>query len=132
MLLVLALVTLAVTAAFAAPTGKLVKDPNGHAIQTPSPYPPGSACTTTTTTKGAIHTLSSVAGYSQLCYDAADSNKAAKRVLRHLNGNTAGMPVTSGCIALNKDITSVAFKPYSGASAAYTVCTELTRGGETP
>ena len=118
--------------AFAAATGKLVKGPNGEFIQSQSPYPAASACTTTTTTKGAIHTVSSVTGYSQLCWEASDSNNAAKRIKRHLGSNTAYMPGTGGCFALNKDMTTVAFKPYSGAAAAYTVCTELTRGGETP
>jgi len=131
MLLVLALVTLAVTAAFAAPTGKLVKGPNGEFIQAPSPYPAASACTTATVTKGTITTVS-VAGYSMLCWEASNSSNAAVRIKRHLGGNTAYLPGTGGCIGLNKDMSTVAFKPYSATGAAYTVCTELTRGGVTP
>lgn len=131
MLLVLALATLAVTVAFAAPTGKLVRGPNGEFIQASSPYPPASACTTATVTKGAITTVN-VAGYSQLCWAASDSDNAAKRIKRHLGSNTAYMPGTGDCIALNKDMSTIAFKPYSAAPAAYTVCTELTRGGVTP
>lgn len=117
--------------ALAAP-GKLVRGANNEAIQMQSPYPAASTCTTTTTTKGTIATVSSLAGYSMLCWEASDSSNAAKRIKRHLGNNTAYMPGTGGCIALNKDMSSVTFKPYSGAGAAYTVCTELTRGGVTP
>lgn len=131
MLLTLALAVMAVTAAFAAPAGKLVRGPNGEFIQAPSPYPAASACTTATVTKGTIATVT-VAGYSQLCWDAAGSDNAAIRIKRHLGSNTAYLPGTGGCLALNKDMGTIAFKPYSGASAAYTVCTELTRGGVTP
>lgn len=115
----------------AAPAGKLVKGPNGEFIQAPSPYPAASNCTTATVTKGTIATVN-VAGYSQLCWEASDSNNAAKRIKRHLGSNTSYMPGTGGCIGLNKDMTTVVFKPYSGVGAAYTVCTELTRGGVTP
>jgi hypothetical protein len=118
-------------AAYAAPTGKLVVDPNGNAIQEHSPYPPSSDCTTTTTTKGTIKYVT-VSGYSKLCWDARDASHAAATVKRHLGSNTAYMPTQKDCIALNKDMSTVVFKPYSGASAAYTVCTELTRGGVTP
>lgn len=114
-----------------AASGKLVKGPNGEFIQAPSPYPAASACTTATVTKGAITTVT-VAGYSQLCWEASDSNNAAKRIKRHLGSNTAYMPGTGGCIGLNKDMTTVVFKSYSATPAAYTVCTELTRGGVTP
>jgi len=125
------LIVLAAIAAVAAPTGKLVVDPNGNAIQEHSPYPAASACTTTTTTKGDIATVT-VTGYSKLCWEASDSSNAAKRIKRHLGSNTAYMPGTGGCIGLNNNMSTVAFKPYSGAPAAYTVCTELTRGGKTP
>ena len=131
-LLALLLITLiSVGSVLGAPAGKLVKGPNGEFIQAPSPYPPASSCTTATATKGAIATVS-VAGYSQLCWEASDSDNAAKRIKRHLGSNTAYMPGTGGCIGLNKDMSSIVFKPYSGAPAAYTVCTELTRGGVTP
>jgi len=117
--------------AYAVPAGKLVVDPNGNAIQEFSPYPPASACTTTTTTNGTIATVN-VAGYSKLCWEATDADNKAVRVKRHLGANTAFMPGTGGCIGLNKDMNTVAFKSYSGAAAAYTVCTELQRGGKTP
>lgn len=129
--LLLAVFVVGAGIAAAAVTGKLVRDPNGYAIQASSPYPPASDCTTTTTTKGTIKSVN-VSGYSQLCWEASDSNNAAKRIKRHLGSNTAYLPGTGGCIALNKDMSTVAFKPYSATSAAYTVCTELTRGGETP
>jgi len=129
MLLVLALLAPVVTTA--APAGKLVKGPNGEFIQTSSPYPPASACSTATTTKGTIATVT-VAGYSQLCWDASGSNHAAIRIKRHLGSNTAYMPGTGDCIGLNKDMTTIVFKPYSATGAEYTVCTELTRGGVTP
>lgn len=129
------IILIAVILAFAgvamAAQGKLVKGPNGEFIQAPSPYPAASACTTATVTKGAITTVN-VAGYSQLCWEASDSNNAAKRIKRHLGSNTAYLPGTGGCIGLNKDMSTVVFKPYSGTPAAYTVCTELTRGGVTP
>ena len=131
MFLILALTLVAAVALAAAPTGKLVKGPNGEFIQAPSPYPPASACTTATVTKGTIATVN-VAGYSQLCWEASDSNNAAKRIKRHLGSNTAYMPGTGGCIGLNKDMTTAVFKPYSAVGAEYTVCTELTRGGVTP
>nr|AUG44384.1 hypothetical protein [uncultured bacterium] len=67
--LALALVLFTVGVAFAAVTGKLVTDPNNNPIQASSPYPPASACTTTTVTKGAITTVT-VAGYSQLCFES--------------------------------------------------------------
>ena len=130
-ILILALSLLAAAVAYAAPTGKLVKDPNGGFIQAPSPYPPASACTTATVTKGTIATVA-VAGYSQLCWEASGSNNAAIRIKRHLGSNAAYMPGTGGCIALNKDMSTVVYKPYSAVGAAYTVCTELTRGGVTP
>jgi hypothetical protein len=115
----------------AAPPGKLVKGPNGEFLQAPSPYPAASSCTTATVTKGTIATVT-VAGYSQLCWEASDSNNAAKRIKRHLGSNTAYLPGTGGCLGLNKDMSTLVFKPYSGVGAAYTVCTELTRGGVTP
>lgn len=118
-------------AAFAAPPGKVLTDPNGKVVGTFSPHPAASACTTTTTTKGAIATVN-VAGYSKLCWEASDSSNAAKRIKRHLGSSTAYMPGTGGCIGLNSGMSSVAFKPYSGASAEYTVCVELEKGGKTP
>jgi len=127
----LAICLLTAGVAVAAATGKLVIDPNNKEIQASSPYPPASACTTVTTTKGTIATVT-VAGYSQLCWEASDSNNAAKRIKRHLGSNTAYLPGTGGCIGLNSDMSTVVFKPYSALGAAYTVCTELTRGGKTP
>jgi len=112
--------------------GKVVVDPNNRPLGYHSPTPGSAVCTTTTTTKGAIATISSTAGYSTLRWAASDSANAAKRVRVFLNSNTAYMPGTDGIIGLNSGISSVAFKPYSGASAAYTVCYDLQAGGKTP
>ena len=117
------------TAAFAA--GKVVVDPNNRPLGYHSPLPASASCTTVTTTKGTIATVAT-AGYSTLAWEASDSSNAAKRIKRHLNSNTAYLPATGGTIGLNSAITSVVFKPYSGASAAYTVCTDLQSGGKTP
>ena len=111
--------------------GKVVVDPNNRPLGYHSPAPASAACTTTTTTKGTIATVTT-AGYSTLCWEASDSTNAAKRIKRHLNSNTAYLPGTGGCFGLNSNITSVAFKPYSAASAAYTVCVDLQSGGKTP
>lgn len=129
MLLASLLILLCASSAFAA--GKRVVDPNNRPLAYNAPYPAASGCTTTTTTKGSIASVP-VAGYSQICWEASDSSNAAKRIRRYLNSNTAYLPGTGGCIGLTKEMTAVAFKPYSGASAAYTVCYELERGGTTP
>lgn len=116
--------------AFAA--GTVVTDQNNRPTGYHSPDAASAVCTTTTTTKGAIATVSSTTGYSTLSWEASDSSNVAKRIKRHLNSNTAYMPGTGGTIGLNKSVTSVAFKPYSGAPAAYTVCYDLQKGGKTP
>lgn len=118
------------TAAFAV-QGKVVVDPNGKTTGYHSPAVASAVCTTTTTTKGTIATVAT-AGYSTLAWEASDSSNAAKRIKRHLNSNTAYLPGTGGTIGLNNSVTSVVFKPYSGASAAYTVCYDLQSGGKTP
>lgn len=120
----------AATVALAA-QGKVVVDPNNRTLGYHSPAPASAVCTTTTTTKGTIATVST-AGYSTIAWEASDSNNAAKRIKRHLNNNTAYLPGTGGTIGLNNAISSVTFKPYSGASAAYTVCYDLQSGGKTP
>lgn len=125
----LALTCLTATLALAA--GKVVTDPNSRATGYHSPDPASSTCTTATTTKGTIATVN-VAGYSTLAWEASDSNNAAKRIRRFINSNTAYLPGTGGTIGLNNKMTTVAFKPYSGASAAYTVCYDLQSGGKTP
>lgn len=122
---------IAALAQAAAPKGYRVTDPANRTLQHLSPNPSASSCTTTTTTKGAIATVN-VAGYSQLCWEASDSSNAAKRIKRHLNSNTSYMPGTGGCLGLNSGMQTVTFKPYSGAGAAYTVCTEMEKGGKTP
>lgn len=129
-ILILSLVlTLLATTSFAA--GKVVTDPNNRPLPYHSPAVTSAACTTTTTTKGTIATATT-AGYSTICWEASDSSNAAKRIKRHLNSNTAYLPGTGTCFGLTSGITSVAFKPYSGASAAYTVCYDLQSGGKTP
>lgn len=127
----LTLLALFACAGIAMAAGKLVVDPNNKPLPYHSPLPASAACTTTTTTKGTIATVNT-AGYSTICWEASDSNNAAKRIKRHLNSNTAYLPGTGGCFGLNSKITSVAFKPYSGAGAAYTVCYDLQSGGKTP
>jgi len=117
--------------AHADPKGYRVTDPANRPLQYHSPHPAASACTTTTTTKGTIATVNT-AGYSQLCWAASDSSNAAKRIKRHLNNNTAYLPSRGDCIGLNSSMSSVTFRPYSGASAATTVCVELEKGGKTP
>lgn len=119
------------TTAMAAAQGKVVVDPNNRPTGYHSPAPASAVCTTTTTTKGTIATVS-VAGYSTIHWEASDSNNAAKRIKRHLNSNTAYMPGTGDREGLNSSISTIAFKPYSGASAAYTVCYDLQSGGKTP
>ena len=111
--------------------GKRVVDPNNRPLEYNSPDKASAVCTTTTTTKGAIATVNT-AGYAQICWEASDSNNAAKRIKRHLGNNTAYLPGTGGCLGFNSSFTSVVFKPYSGAGAAYTVCYELEKGGKTP
>jgi len=128
---VLSVLCVIIFATMAMAAGKHVVDPNGKALRTHSPYPASAVCTTTTTTKGTIATVT-VAGYSSLCWEASDSSNAAKRIKRHLNSNTAYMPGTGACNGLNKDTTTVAFKPYSAAAAAYTVCYDMEKGGTTP
>lgn len=131
-LLCLIILLACATAAFAAVGGKVVIDPNNKALPYHSPAPASAVCTTTTTTKGTIATISSTAGYSTLSWAASDSSNAAKRIKRVLNSNTAYFPATGETIGLNSAITSVAFKPYSAVSAAYTVCYDLQSGGKTP
>lgn len=115
----------------AAPGGKVVIDPNNKTLPYHSPDPASAVCTTTTTTKGTIATVN-VAGYSTLSWEASDSSNAAKRIRRFINSNTAYLPGTGGTIGLNSKMSTVAFKPYSGTSAAYTVCYDLQSGGKTP
>lgn len=118
----------------AAPKGKLVKDANGVALQKHSPAPVGSACTTTTGTKGVIATVTT-AGYSILAFDTfTGARKTPIRVKRYLNSNTAYMQTKPGGdqIGLNSDITTVTFKPWSSVPTSYTTCIELTKGGVTP
>lgn len=115
--------------AFAA--GTRVIDPNARPLQYLSPDKSAAACTTTTTTKGTIATVTTT-GYSQMCWEASDSNNAAKRIKRHIGNNTAYLPGTGGCLGLNLTQGSHVFKPYSGTAAAYTVCYELEKGGKTP
>lgn len=117
------------TTAFAA--GKVVTDPNNRPLPYHSPAVSSATCTTTTTTKGTIATVTT-AGYSTLCWAADNASNAAVRVRRFLNSNTAYMPSSGECIGLNSGITSVVFKPYSAASAAYTVCYDRQSGGKTP
>lgn len=127
----LSIICILVFATTALAAGKLVTDPNNRPLPYHSPAPASASCVTTTTTKGTITTVST-AGYSTLAWEASDSSNAAKRIKRHLNSNTAYMPATGGTIGLNSAVTSVAFKPYSGVAAAYTVCTDLQSGGKTP
>lgn len=127
--IVICLIIMTATMALAA--GKVVLDPNSKPLGYHSPAATSAVCTTTTTTKGTIATVST-AGYSTLAWEASDSSNAAKRIKRHLNSNTAYLPGTGGIIGLNSSITSVTFKPYSAASAVYTVCSDLQSGGKTP
>jgi hypothetical protein len=128
-LLILSLLLCFSVPAFAA--GKRTVDPNNRNMAYNSPDKSSATCTTTTTTKGTIATFT-VAGYSQLCYEASDSSNAAKRIKRHIGNNTAYMPGTGTCIGLNDSQGTIVFKPYSAASAAYTVCWEAEKGGKTP
>jgi len=125
------IITVLTFAATALAAGKVVVDPNNRTLGYHSPAPASAVCTTTTTTKGTIATVTT-AGYSTICWEASDSANAAKRVKRHLNSNTAYLPGTGGCFGLNSNVSAVTWKPYSSASAAYTVCYDLQSGGKTP
>ena len=129
---IICLCLVVLTGALALAASSVVVDSNNRPTGFHSPAPASAVCTTTTTTKGPIATVSSTTGYSTLRWAASDSSNAAKRIKVLLNSNTAYMPGTDGTIGLNNKITSVTFKPYSGASAAYTVCTDLQSGGKTP
>lgn len=118
------------TMAFAA-QGKVVVDPNNRPLGYHTPAAASAVCTTTTTTKGTIATVAT-AGYSTLHWQASDSAGAAIRIKRHLNNGTAYMPGTGDKEGLHSATASVAFKPYSGVSATYTVCYDLQSGGKTP
>lgn len=125
------LIALTSLASLAIAAGKVVVDSNNRPLGYHSPAPSSATCTTVTTTKGTIATVNT-AGYATLAWEASDSSNAAKRVRRFLNSNTAYMPGTGGIIGLNDKISTVSFKPYSAASASYTVCTDLQSGGKTP
>lgn len=125
-ILIVAMATMALAA-----QGKVVVDPNNRPLGYHSPAAASAVCTTTTTTKGTIATVAT-AGYATLHWEASDSAGAAKRIKRHLNSNTAYMPGTGDKEGLHSATTGVTFKPYSAASAAYTVCYDLQSGGKTP
>ena len=125
-ILIVAMATVAIAA-----QGKVVVDSNNRPLGYHTPTAASATCTTTTTTKGTIATVAT-AGYATLQWEASDSAGAAKRIKRHLNSNTAYMPGTGDKEGLHSGVTGVTFKPYSGASAAYTVCYDLQSGGKTP
>lgn len=123
--LLLALCLTAVTV-FAA--GKLPYDKSGMKVpvqnlQGLAPVPTDSVCTSTTTTKGTITTITNN-NHIGLKWSSTNASGAAVIVKRKLNSNTAYMPESSGTVAFNGDIATVAFAPYSAASATYTICSE--------
>jgi len=124
----IALLTAAATV-FAA--GKVVTDPNNRPLGYHSPAPASATSNTVTTTKGVLATIPT-AGYSTLCWQAADNANAAKRVRRFLNSNTASMASSGECIGLNNSITQVVLKSYSAVSATYRVDYDPQTGGKTP
>src|SRR5690349_3763727 len=79
--------------------GKRVFDPNNRNLEYNSPDKAASGCTTATVGKGTITTVT-VAGYSQMCWEASDSSNAAKRIKRYIGNNTAYLPGTGGCLGL--------------------------------
>lgn len=122
------LLALCLVAGMAFAAGKLPYDKSGlkvpvQNLQGLAPVPADSVCTTTTTTKGTIATVTNN-NHIGLKWSSTNAAGAAVIVKRKLNSNTAFMPESSGTLALNGDISTVTFSPYSGAAAAYTICSE--------
>jgi hypothetical protein len=125
--LVLSLLAITMCSAFAAGKPAFFTDGKQTAIQNlngVSPDPAAATCTTATVTKGAIATVTTT-GYRGIHWEAQDASNAALRIKRHLNSNTAYIPGTGQQETLNGNVSTVAFKPYSAAARAVTVCYDL-------